>query len=69
MGTERASTSKVATPYTIDDIAKDILLDTMDEFVAAVVEGGKSLARHRGAQNITLGDVQLVLGMYRPNEN
>ena len=51
-------------PYTIEQSAKDLLLDHVLEVVCATVEGAQLLARHRGAESVSLSDVQLILGIY-----
>lgn len=49
-------------PYTIEKTAKDVLLDHLLEVVCSTVESAGMLARHKGAQSVSVSDVQLVLG-------
>lgn len=49
-------------PYEIENAAKDLILDHILEVVCSTIEGAATLAKHRGADSVSMGDVQLMLG-------
>ena len=51
--------------YELNDDVCDLLTAYAKELTSAIVEESASLAKHRGSEEITECDVNLILGIYR----